>query len=500
LILRGNQLEQRKLDADIVVVGAGPAGLAVAWRLSKADGRVLVLDSGGLDPQVDSDAANGRTLGPLPYFDLAQCRPRGLGGSTGLWGGWCEALDDLDFQARPGFVETGWCFTREDLEPYYRVARSFCGIPDATSSRPWRWADAPIVRDSPFYVRSFPVLGPRQLGRRHANLFNGERIDLVLDATAVRIATNADGTSVDHIAIQTPGGSLEVSGGLFVLAVGGIETARLLLASVSAAWPDGLGNANDLVGRFFMDHPHVDAMRLCADVKVMDTEFFLERTAGLTVDGEPMAAAGALVLSDEVCTAERIGRIQLFIEPAGGHTKHPLSRVWRDRPFQPAQQAPGNDTLAVITSSEQVPNRCSRVVLGGTKDRYGVPLPLLDWELANVDHRTVRVGTDLIENLILALGAKNIQKRIRHELWPLDTLGSPHHLGTARMAHSSAHGVVDPDCRVHGVRNLFLAGGAVFPTSGYAPPTLTIVALALRLGDYLMDAGYLTPPAGMLLP
>ena len=493
MILRGKQLGQRDLDADVVVIGAGPAGLAVASRLSGADCRVLVLDSGGPDPQADPDTASARAPGPLPYFDLVQCRPRGLGGSTGLWGGWCDALDRLDFQVRPGIIETSWCFTREDLEPYYRVARSFCGIPDATSSRPWRWAHAPIVQDSPFYVESFPVLGPCQLGRQHADLFNGERIDLVLDATAIRIATSADGASVDHIVIQTPSGLLAVSGGQFVLAAGGIETARLLLASASAAWPDGLGNAADLVGRFFMDHPHVDAMRLRADVKAMDTEFFLERSAGVTRDGEPMAAAGALVLSDEVCAAERIGRIQLFIEPAGGHTRHPLPRVWRGRPFQPPHQAPGSDTLAVITSSEQVPNPRSRVVLGRTKDRYGVPLPLLNWELADVDHRTVRVGTDLVEDLLLALGAKNVRKRLRRGSWPLDTLGGPHHLGTGRMAHSPAHGVVDPDCQVHGVDNLFLAGGAVFPTSGYAPPTLTIIALASRLADHLTGTGYLTP-------
>jgi choline dehydrogenase-like flavoprotein len=316
-----------------------------------------------------------------------------------------------------------------------------------------------------------------------------------LDATAIRIAAGTDGASVDHIAVQTPSGSLAVSGGQFVLAAGGIETARLLLASANAAWPDGLGNAADLVGRFFMEHPHVDAMRIRADAKAMDVEFFLERSAGMTLDGEPMATAGALVLSDEVCVAEGIGRIQLFIEPAGSHPEHPLPRVWRERRFQPSRQASDDDTLAVITSSEQVPNRRSRIVLGEACDRHGVPLPVLNWELADVDHRTVRVGVDAVEDLLLALGAEGVRKRMRRGSWPLDTLGGPHHLGTARMAHSPAHGVVDPDCRVHGVGNLFLAGGAVFPTSGYAPPTLTIIALASRLADHLGGAGYLAPVA-----
>src|SRR5690606_5002356 len=141
-------------------------------------------------------------------------------------------------------------------------------------------------------------------------------------ATVTRITATQDGSSVKHVVAGSSSGDVVVSGSQFVLATGGIETARLLLASTSTAWPNGVGNAHDLVGRCFMAHPHVDAMRLHGDAEFLDVEFFLERSAGTTLDGEPMAAAGTLVLSDEVCKAEGIGRIQLFIEPAGGHTEH----------------------------------------------------------------------------------------------------------------------------------------------------------------------------------
>lgn len=494
MILRSDQLERRELEADVVVIGAGPAGLAVASRLATVGRRVVVLESGALDPKTDADAACAQVDGGLPYFDLAECRPRGLGGSTGLWGGWCEPLSDMDFQTRPGLTETGWCLSRDDLEPYYRLARSFCGIPEGTSSRLWRRADEPSVRDSPFDVQCFPVLGPRQLGRRHAHLFDGEKVDLLLDATVIRIATASDGASVEHVVVGSASGNLVVRGRQFVLAAGGIETARLLLASTSTAWPNGIGNAYDLVGRCFMDHPHVDAMRLRGDAELLDVEFFLERSAGTTLDGEPMAAAGTLVLSDDLCKAEGIGRIQLFIEPAGGHIEHPLPRVWRGQPFRPPRQSPGDDELTVITGSEQMPNRRSRVLLGEATDRFGVPLPVLNWELTDVDHRTVCVGVEAVRDLLLALGAKSVRRRIQRGTWPRDTLGGPHHLGTARMAASSTDGVVDGDCGVHGIDNLFVAGGAVFPTAGYAPPTLTIIALAQRLADHLAGASYLTPP------
>jgi choline dehydrogenase-like flavoprotein len=478
-------------EADVVVVGAGPAGLAVASRLAARNRRVVVLESGGIDAVPDLDAGRGRVAGPVRYFDLAECRTRGLGGSAALWGGWCEPLDDLDFEWRKDMPETGWCVSRQELEPYYREAYAFCGVPRRWSSRPWRLMGKPGIRDAPFSVRSFPVLGARQLGHRHTGLFTGTGADLILGATATRLMVTGDSSAVDHLTASTRAGEIVVSGHSFVLATGAIETARLLLASASPSWPDGLGNADDLVGRCFMEHPHVDAARLSGDPEVLDLDFFSERVAGTTLDGEPMGAAGALVLGDDVCRAERIGRVQLFIEPTGQHLDRPLfGRQGQGRRPRSAPNGPrAAEDLALIAVTEQVPNRASRVMLSDSTDRHGVPLPIVHWKLADVDHRTVVVGVEAVRDLLRAAGATRIRRRVRRGVWPADTLGGPHHIGTARMALSPADGVVDADCRVHGVANLFVAGSAVFPTSGYAPPTLTIVALALRLADYLQPEG-----------
>jgi choline dehydrogenase-like flavoprotein len=481
---------RRRLQADVVVIGAGPAGLAVASRLAAAGRSVLVLESGGLDPAPDPDAARAASRGPLPYFDLIECRPRGLGGSTGLWGGWCEPLGELDFEARPGLPGSGWCLARSDLEPYYQQARSFCAIPDSRPFRAWRREHEPCVSRSHFEVRSFPVVGLSPLGRRYVGLFDGDGADLLLHATATRIAVSADGAVVDHLVVATPGGNLVATGNAFVLATGGVEIPRLLLASTSPGWPDGLGNGHDLVGRFFMEHPHVDAMRLSGDPALLDVQFFLERETGwAALDGTPLGAAGALVLSEAACRTERVGRIQLFIEPAGGHTEHPIPRRWRDRPLRLRSRAPRAGELAVIAVTEQAPNRDSRVVLGEAIDRHGMPLPVLHWTLTDADLRTLHFGVEAVREVLQGLGAIRVRRRAGRS-WPMDTLGGAHHLGTARMADTPDAGVVDRQCRVHGTHNLFIAGGAVFPTSGYAPPTLTIVALALRLGDHLVASDH----------
>ncbi|MFY1691150.1 GMC oxidoreductase [Plantactinospora sp. WMMB782] len=486
---------QNRIEADVVIVGAGPVGLALASRLADTGRRVAVLDSGGPIPAPDHDLGTGTIDGHIPYFDLAECRPRGLGGSTGLWGGWCEELDEIDFEPRPELVDdriaTGWCLTRKDLDPYYRDARAFCGIPDVVPARDWLRAGEVCVRDCPFELRSFPVLGPRRPGYRGWDPCADERVDLLLGATVTRVVTTDRGDAVDHLLVRTADHELVVTGRAVVLAVGGIETARLLLSSSSAAWPTGIGNGNDLVGRCFMEHPHIDAVRLHGDPAALDIEFFLERVGGVTVDGERMATAGALVLSAAASRAAGVGRIQLFIEMAGDHAKHPLPRLRNGRRVSARYAAPGPRELAVISSTEQVPNRDSRITLSSDVDRYGVPLPILNWRLTRTDHRTAMFGIEAAGRLLRELGATNVRRRLPRDRWPLDTLGGPHHLGTARMADSPADGVVDGDCRVHGVTNLYITGGAVFPRSGYAPPTLTMIALALRLGDHLSPA-----PAG----
>lgn len=487
MIITGSAGFAAGLHAEVVIVGAGPAGLALTAGLAASGRTVLVLESGSYNAVPDQDAGCAKVIGPLPYFDLSACRPRGLGGSTELWGGWCEPLHDIDFESRPGLRGSGWCITRDDLEISYLKAHKFCGIPPNQPLPRWARASDLKAAGAPFVSYGFPVLGPRQLGHQHAGLFAGDTTDLLLQATVKKVVPTASGESIDRLVASTVLGDVNVSADAFVLAAGGIETARLLLASACPSWPTGLGNAAGLVGCCFMEHPHVDAMRLVADASALDIGFFAEQP-GTAPGGQPIAAAGALMLSDEACRAEGVGRAQLFIEPAAMHAAHPIGRVRGDKPFRGRYAPARPQELAVIMVTEQQPDRRSRILLSDERDRHGVPLPVLDWRLSSGDRHTAQVTMGAARDMLAALGARNIRQRMHTGSWPTDTLGGPHHLGTTRMGRSPSTGVVDRDGRVYGIGNLYVTGGSVFPTSGYAPPTLTVVALSFRLADHLLNS------------
>ncbi|MGH8880123.1 MAG: GMC oxidoreductase, partial [Stackebrandtia sp.] len=248
---------------DTVIVGAGPAGMAIAARLGCDAARILVVESGGLTLRPDLDLARGSV--DRPYYDLPETRLRGLGGSSGCWGGWCERLRPVDLASRPWVPHSGWCLDYAELARYYPDAEEFCGSPVGFTAEQRSWQPggqkAPI--QGVFDQTPYTVVGRRNLGTDHRAVFNWPDVDLLIHATVTRIVTGDDGRKVDHLVVRAPGDvQFPVTAHTFVLAAGGVENARLLLLSRTGGWRAGIGNDNGLVGRCFMEHPHVDALRI----------------------------------------------------------------------------------------------------------------------------------------------------------------------------------------------------------------------------------------------
>lgn len=482
-----------ELEADICIVGAGAAGITLARELAAASRRVLLLESGGFEfDEPTQDLYAGPTDGssPAPEKDyLRTSRLRFLGGTTNHWEGWCRRFDPIDFEKRPWVPLSGWPLSRADLDPFYDRALAHLQVDsleepaDSPHIDPRQFLFPPGSRlDTTFLRYTRPLrFGPfyRQ------ELIDSAHIRLVLHANVLEIETNPEGTAVDRLRVAALGGTpFAVRARVFVLAAGAIEIPRLLLAS-NRVQKTGIGNQHDMVGRCFMEHPRIENVGAVA---------LLRRTASLPLYDVRVLAPnhqlwGALTASPAMQSDRRLLNTCVAFR-AGSETE-----LWReagrlaravDR-LQPRSE-PADPVLAyatVVLNCEQAPNRDSRVVLDDALDPFGRPRARLQWRLAESDRASARAWLEL---LVLELGRHGLGRAGIH--LPSDdpwrhVITSSHHIGTARMSVEPKEGVVDANLRVHDVANLYVASAAVFPTSGLASPTPTIVAMTVRLADHL---------------
>lgn len=319
---------------------------------------------------------------------------------------------------------------------------------------------------------------PTRFGEVYRNeLRQAPNVVTYLGANAVDLETPAPPQRVSAVKVACLAGtSFRVAARAFVLATGGIENARLLLLS-DRVQPAGLGNGHDLVGRYFMEHLYMDA---AAEIRVprgVVSDFY---TSGHWVDGRRVR--GILGLTPDVRRRERLTNYcAVIVEPRSSL----LTRLRNAIADVRASTAPR--AYEVKNVMEQAPNPESRVTLGNDRDRLGCRRTVLHWRLSSIDKSTAHrahaiLGEDLTRS---GLGQMTSSMGSEADPWPASVRGARHHIGTTRMHADPRRGVVDADCRVHGIANLYVAGSSVFPTSGAANPTLTIVALALRLARHL---------------
>ncbi|SDI61508.1 GMC oxidoreductase [Alloyangia pacifica] len=518
----GNLSNASKLDADVCIVGGGAAGISIALKMSGNGAKILVLESGfdGYDERAQSLYA-GENIGH-PADPLNEARLRMLGGSTNHWAGNCMPLDPIDFEARPGIPHSGWPISRSDLDLYYPAAQELVETPSDTlydtSEHFSKIPDHPIAFDeSKLTSYLYALSPPTQFGYVYEDrLKQASDISLVLNATVLEILTDDTASQVTGLRVAgIDGPAFEVQAKLFVLAQGAAETARLLLLSDNVE-TRGLGNSNDLVGRYFMDHvsfrPALQAM------VARDNSQFRIYTEEHPVGEHYMRCA--IRASEDLLRAEQLPnfRFIFFHEETGspgqssattikralekGHAPDNLrwhlanvlsdldgltNEVYRTL-LRSEEDLIRRDWIEPWLSVESLPNPDSRVLLTADRDDiFGQRRIALDWRLTNADLAANRRATEVLAAELARLGygrAWSVLFREDYD-WPKPTTYGKHHTGTTRMSEDPKHGVVDENCRVHGISNLFVAGSAVFPTQGHATPTLTIVALAVRLADHL---------------
>jgi choline dehydrogenase-like flavoprotein len=467
---------------------------------------VCVVEAGGLtpDPAVQS-IYEGDSIGL--HYSTSATRLRYFGGSSNHWGGYCRPLDPIDFEARDWVPNSGWPFGIDELAPWYEPASRIVEV------APGRFDDRGYWQQVTSDILPQPATGrlrlqfvhfspPTRFGSRYGgNLQSADNIEVLLNANVTRIAAAENGSRVNELEVRTLTGKRHsVRAGRYVLAAGGLENARILLLSNDVA-KAGLGNDNDLVGRFFMEHVHVSGF---GEAVVADPER-LPKILYRRVEAEGRSAQAAFNPTAAFLRRERLlnatfmvgmaGNYPLDAEPDRPDDREPAHRdmLRAARPLLTGSQAASDGDshtlgawLGLGGSCEQAPNPNSRVGLSERRDALGLPRISLDWRLTEQDRLSFYRHLHSLALEFGALGIGRMRKLVPGETdWPQPVGGGSHHMGTTRMSDSPRHGVVDRNCRVHGIGNLYLAGSSIFPTSGVSNPTLTIIALTLRLADHL---------------
>jgi choline dehydrogenase-like flavoprotein len=511
---------------DIVVVGAGAAGITLALEMMGSGKSVCLIESGGMGFEPDCQQLY-QCIDTGAYSAAVEGRLRQLGGATNLWGGRCGMLDELDMAEKPWAPDSFWPLARSELDGWYDRARLICGF-DA----PWPTLDRVLERlpttirtqssiVTPYVWWLTPQEGENGLNfakRYRDSLAADQHTTLLLHMNLTRLVTSESGNAIVAAEFcSLAGKKLEIRASQFVLACSGIENSRMLLIG------DGvrpIGNEKDVVGRYFMQHPRAPAGIVAPSQRRSEmVQLFNWHVFGASGDGAQRQCQVGLTLTPEARKSQslmnasfafiynypvtggkqaiqdighdlghghwpphlgsKVTNILLDLESLDDLMKHALYH--REYPFI--------ESASIVVDLEQLPDRDSRITLSDKKDRLGSPEAVINWKLNEQERKTARVGITAAASELarLGLGRTRLEPWIESDSQDLSTALSPtyHFLGGTRMASDSAKGVVDRTCKVHSVDNLYIAGSSVFPSGGHINPTLTIVALAARLADHL---------------
>jgi choline dehydrogenase-like flavoprotein len=520
-----NHIEEGNiLHTDLCVIGAGALGIAIALEFLNTNTQVLILESGGLKPENETRALYDSEIVGIAHNGAHSGRTRIFGGTSTLWGGQALRLAPIDFMRRPWVENSGWDISQPEIEPYYIRAEAILSLDLLSYEKaPWQVFNiTPPAYDQNKFLPYFSKWSPQpnfalvygDAIRRSSN------ITCLLHANVVEIVSDRDESTVEYVEIKSLiGRSARVQAKDYIVCAGGIETARLLLSS-NRINSKGIGNQHDLVGRFFQDHVSVQCGEILPNKRsefqniydqfyINKVKYFHKITATETFQTQQEILNIAAHIYFEFPQDHGIVLAKKIFRDIKNRTVDPLwlkelgyvlkdsddvIRVlhryfWAKRSFSPKR-----GVVKLEAHVEQAPNWHSRINLSTEVDALGMSKAQVDWQITEQTRKTVTVFVQAIaaEFSRLELGYLQLAPFLQPaasseavESWKNKCSDLNHHMGTTRMSNSLKDGVVDRDCKVHNINNLHIAGSAVFPTSGYSNPTLTALALGLRLCDRL---------------
>jgi choline dehydrogenase-like flavoprotein len=543
---------------DICIVGSGPAGVTIAQEMLNSGIDVCIVESGGLNNESETQALYDiDNVGAARKMPQKLVRQRVFGGSSTTWSGRCASFNAIDFEKRSWVPNSGWPIDLESLNPYLERASDYLGLGphvydeglfdllgeakpkpeiDTNLLKPTFWQFSQNKQDS----SNNPVVFGQNLLETDA-----KNLRIFLHANLIHINTDIAGERVESLDFQSlEGNKLCIYAKKVILCCGGVENARVLLAS-NKILPEGVGNKNDMVGRNLMDHVGAVIGKFepsnSSKVQGRFGRYWLDNK------GRQQSYLHGVSLSEKTQSKEGLLNAAAFIEEytAPNDPWHALKRVmtrlikgdsvytifpdngnmfWRDEDLSNDHSHEinfSNDLSTVLMNVpsilqnlyrkniikrppitkntrvdlyaliEQAPNRESRITLSSQTDALGVPLSKINWKIDEKERTTARRLGELItiEFKRIGLAPPELSEWLyTGDNWEANFTDRAHPTGSTSMSKNPKEGVVDINCNVHGVQGLYVAGSSTFPTAGHANPTLMIVAMAIRLADWLKNS------------
>lgn len=470
----------KPLEFDLCIVGAGAAGITIANQLKDAPFSICLLEGGGMEQEGRSQMIyQGKSEG---YASLDTCRLRYFGGTTNHWAGFCRYPTDQDFEARPWEPLSGWPIKVEQLDGYLRRAIDIVEVGHHFDQSFWasKYNAQSLNLEPRFFNERASLVGPpvRFKTKYKSTLEQAANVHCLLNANVIELLPGQDKRSIHQIKLSDVSGRpYLVKAKRYVVACGGIENARILLAS-NSVFPTGIGNQHDLVGRYFADHcirqPGQVILKRRVDQQLI---YELGRISEQTYSVYPH------IETDRSLSAQQqLPRVIFRLTPEWISRKSRWMETFES--FWSGDDYLVSRSYKLLAFAEPVPLAQNRITLTNELDRFGIPKIKLDYNPSGLE---VEAIVKNLQEMAKVLGASNRGKvQLDHEkLAKVSNDWGYHHYSTTRMHPDPKQGVVNTDCKVHGMDNLYVAGSSVFPTAGLMTPTMTIVALALRLADKL---------------
>jgi choline dehydrogenase-like flavoprotein len=493
------------IEGDICIVGSGPAGISIAMEWDHTAFKVILLEGGGFDydDQVQ-DSYAGKTSGQK-YFPLKSARLHYFGGTSNHWAGYCSPFDPIDFTKRDWVPHSGWPINREDLDPYYARAQNNLDLgPYEYGAAFWQNKDQAmkslLPNDSVVWNKVWQFSPPTRFGPKYKkDIVNSRNIHLYTYANLVDIIANENVSVIKEVTVRNLAGKQHtVRAKHFILACCSIQNARILLAA-NKQTPKGLGNDNDLVGRYFMEHLEIKSAELFLakpnPLKLYDMEFGVTKArCELAISAQMQERHKILNGTCSFTPLEIARNIKPAIETWNNEDPRKSDESFMGSINSAVKNSTtpkeGSRAYELFTRIEQAPNPNSRITLDREQDAFGMPRANLHWELTSLEKRSIRKIYELIGQQVGLAGMARVRlmeylQDENDQSWPPFTSGGWHHMGTTRMSDNPKTGVVDANCKVYSIGNLFVAGSACFATAAAPNPTLTLVALSLRLSDHV---------------